>query len=124
MTENFENREQLLPGLEEPRFPETPLEAAARRTIRRRQELGLLGEEDALICQFILDMAGATAEGRRAKRASAAAMAGAQLLAGMDRLPKSPEEGIDDAVKRLVEELRAAGRAAHVRDQEEPEPVE
>lgn len=121
---DFDGEQPPLPGLATPPVRESDLEAAARRTIRALDQAQLLEERDALTCQLVLDLAGAVATGRTSKRASAAAMAAAQLLAAMDRLPKPSDGGVDSEIQRLVEELRNAGRAAALRDPAKPGPVE
>jgi len=104
----------MLPGLEEPTRTEPSIVTAARRTIAAVEAAGLLTERDALTCALILDLAEAVASGKRGGRASAAAMAAAQLLAAMDRLPKPPEGGGADAdpYARLAQDLRDAAHAA------------
>lgn len=104
----------MLPGLEEPTRLEPAIVTAARRTIAAVEASGLLTERDALTCALVLDLAEAVASGKTGGRASAAAMAAAQLLAAMDRLPKPPEGGGDggDPYANLAEQLRQAAREA------------
>lgn len=100
----------MLPGLDEPTRAEPALVTAARRTIAAVAAADLLGERDALTCALILDLAEAVAKGKAAGRASAVAMASAQLLAAIDRLPTPPEGGgaADDEWARLANDLREA----------------
>jgi hypothetical protein len=104
----------MLPGLEPPAAKESPLVTAARRTIAAVDGAGLLRERDALTCALILDLSAAVSAGTRGGRASATAMAAAQLLAAIDRLPTPPEGGDDDAdpYTALARELRDAALQA------------
>lgn len=103
----------MLPGLEPPTTGEPPLVTAARRTIAAVQAADLLTERDALTCALILDLSYAVAAGQRSGRASAAAMAAAQLLAAIDRLPVPVEGGgDDDPYARLAHDLREAAHHA------------
>lgn len=103
----------MLPGLEPASRLDPPLVVAARRTIAAVDAAGLLTERDALTCALILDLSAAVAAGQRSGKASAAAMAAAQLLAAIDRLPV-PEEGggEDDPYARLARDLREAAHRA------------
>lgn len=105
----------MLPGLEPPAHGESALVTAARRTIKAVDDSGLLTDRDALTCALILDLSEAVHAGKRSGRASAAAMAAAQLLAAIDRLPQPAEGGGDeDEYSRLARELREAANAAHL----------
>lgn len=104
-----------LPGLEDLEDRDTgrrvsPLEQAARRTLAALQGDGLLTERHALTCQLILDLAQAIDAGRRSGRASAVAMAAAQLREAFLSLPE-PEEGPEsDGWEALARELHDAAR--------------
>jgi len=104
----------MLPGLEPPTPTDPPLVVAARRTIAAVEASGLLRERDALTCALILDLADAVAKGTRGGRASATAMAAAQLLQAIDRLPTPPEGGGDgdDPYSLLAKDLRDAAERA------------
>jgi hypothetical protein len=112
MTEpsDFEADEQLLPGLEPPARGESPLQLATRRTIAGLNRAGLLDERHAMVTQLLLDLAEVHDVGRRHGKASAAAMAAAQMLAGYQLLmPEAPSGGDDnDEWTRLANELRQA----------------
>ncbi len=114
MTEHDESA-PMIPGLEPPAPRESALERAARRTIAAIAEEQLLTERHAVICQLILDLAASIDAGRRSGKASAVAMAAAQLQSAYELLP-IPEGGDSDgAWDELVAELRRSGPA--VRDQ-------
>lgn len=100
-----------LPGLDEPTRTASAIELAARRTIKALDELGLLDERHALTCQLIVDLAQSVDDGRRARRASAAAMAAAQLLAAIDRLPEPTDDPTEDPFEQLLREVAEADRA-------------
>lgn len=85
------------------------LEGATRRTIAGYAESGLLDERHAMVCQLLLELSRSVAAAARAGRASAAAMASAQILAALESLPKPPEGGGQgDDFDRLADELREA----------------
>lgn len=107
----------VLPGLEEAPRSASALELGARRTLRALDELGLLDDRHALLCQLVVDLAQAVDSGRRAHRASAAAMAAAQLLAAIDRLPEPEVGGETDEWTQLADDLRTAAANA-IRDRE------
>lgn len=109
--------EQLeLPGLEEPPAAAGALELAVRKTIRALDDLNLLEPRHALTCQLMIELAQAVAAGRAARRASAVALAAAQLREAFLSLPEPETEGgTDDAWTQLADDLRAAGEAA-IRD--------
>lgn len=107
----------MLPGLEPPAERESALELAARRTLAELERLGLLEERHAVLCQLVLELSAAVAAGRKGGRASAAAMAAAQLLAAVDQLPTPVERGDgDDAWTQLAADLRAAADRAAAAD--------
>lgn len=114
-----------LPGLGEPAGTAGPLELAAHRTLAALEADGLLTEQHALIAQLILDLARVATLSVRTGKASAAALAGAQLLAAYDVLTPDTAEGGHDAYDQLAADLRAAAvdetrRATAVRDRAEP----
>lgn len=104
MTEN----DPMLPGLEPPARGVSNLQLAARRTIAALDSQGLLEERHALTCQLLLDLADAVDSGRRAGRASAVAMAAAQLREAYLTLPEPVVGGDGDGWDQLAQELRAA----------------
>lgn len=108
------NDAPMLPGLEPPPRSASPLELAAHRTIQALQDEGLLEPRHALTCQLILDLSQAVDAGKRAGRASAVAMAAAQLREAFLSLPEPATGGEEgDAWEALAREL---GRAAAARD--------
>jgi hypothetical protein len=120
----FEATEQLLPGLEPPKPTEPALVKAARRSIVALEAAGYLDERHAVLCQLVLDMAEVTDTGRRHGRASAAAMAAAQLQAAYVLLMPEAIEGGEgnDEWGQLVAEIRRS--TTPVRDQAKPAPQE
>ena len=121
MTEStpIEPDQPALPGLdvdEDRPGPGGELRAAARRSIRALSEAGYLDESHAVLCQLMLQLADAVDAGVRYGKASAAAMAAAQLLATYQAM--RPEGGDSDVNEfdELVAQLRAAGSGAPVGD--------
>lgn len=106
--------ENVLPGLEPPTRSASPLEVATRRTITRLHELGLVDESHAMLTRLLVDLAEVVDAGRRQGKASAAAMAAAQILATYQILVPvdSGEGGEDDPFDELAGELRDAAAAA------------
>ena len=106
-----------IPGLEPPQPRESALKLAARRTIAELQRLAMLDDSHAVICQLILDLCDVVDAGRRQGRASAAAMAAAQLLAAYQLLKPEAKGGGDEddqAWSELVEAFRRG--TAKIRD--------
>ena len=99
-----------LPGIEPTERAVPPLVDATRRTIAALVEAQLVNEQHAMHCQLMLDMAESVASATRYGKASAAALAAAQLLAAWDHLPK-PETGEEeDAWTVLGNELRETAK--------------
>lgn len=99
---------QTLPGidLELDGSTSSPLRQAVQRTLRALDEAGLLQPMHAAQCQLALELADSIA--RSGGKASAAAMASAQLLACLETLPKPTELGVDDKFEQwLDEQLKA-----------------
>lgn len=116
MTE-FERSDPTLPGLEPPRPTSPALEVAARRTLAALQADGHLDERHALTMQLVVDLAVVVDASARSGKASAAAMAAAQLLACQEALMPALEGGEEnDPFDELAAELRCA---AHLCDHEE-----
>lgn len=118
MTEpsEFAQADDLLPGLDPPRRGESAMVRAARRTIAALSGDGYLDESHAILCQQILELAEVVDAGRRQGKASAVAMAAAQIIATYEKLvPESAGGSEDDAAwSELVAEFRRS--AAPVRD--------
>ena len=116
----FAPAEEALPGLEAPARSASRLELAARRTIKALRAEGLLTERHAVLCQLMLDLAEVIDAGRRNGKASAAAMAAAQLTAAYELMVPDDEPGGDENSEwsRLVAELRGSGTPP--RDPAEP----
>lgn len=90
----------------------TPLEVAARRSLAALDAAGVLTEAHALPMALVLDLSRAVAVGTRTGKASAAAMAAAQLREAFAMLPDLPAgTAEDDPWTLLVAELRKAGAA-------------
>lgn len=105
--------DDTLPGLEAPKMPTGELEAATRDTIRELHALNLLQPRHAMTCQLMIELARAVEAGRKSGRASAVALAAAQLREAFLSLPE-PEttpDG-DDAWQQLANDLRAAAERA------------
>lgn len=90
MTTNTDESQPTLPGLELQPAAGTPsqLRLAVIATIEALKSEHLLEPRHAAHAQLCLELADAVAAGRQGGRASAAAMAAAQLLAALDALPK------------------------------------
>lgn len=100
-----------LPGLEPPGTgAEPPMVQAARTTLLALQRDGVLEDRHAVLVALVLELAQAVAAGSRSGRASAAAMAAAQLRETMLVLDPPPEVGSVDgreALARFVADLEA-----------------
>lgn len=119
MTEptDFERDEAALPGLDAPRPHAPAIVLATRRTIAQLHTAGLVDESHAMLLQLLLDLAEVVDSGRRQGRASAVAMAAAQMLAAYAVLvpPTPPDEGggQGDAFDELAADLRRAAGLGH-----------
>lgn len=102
-----------IPGLEDARpggGGEPAIVRAARTTLQALQEEGVLGPRHAVLVALVMDLAHAVAAGARSGRASAAAMAAAQLRETMLVLDPPPEAHATDAAAALakfVQDLEA-----------------
>ena len=118
MTEpvDYEPDESALPGLEPPKRGESAMLSATRRTIASLDAAGFLDETHAALCQLLIELAQVVDAGRRQGKASAVAMAAAQILATYEKLvPESAGGSEDDAAwSELVAEFRRG--AAPLRD--------
>lgn len=108
---DFAPTEAVLPGLEPPAPRASLLERATRRTIAALEADDRVDESHAMLLQLLLDLAEVVDAGRRQGKASAAAMAAAQMLAAYAVLVP-PVEGGDsgdpDAFDQLADDLRRA----------------
>lgn len=107
---NSSDDDATLPGLEAPARPAGDMEKATRATIVALNDAGLLNATHAMTCQLMIELARSVEAGRLAKRASAVAMAAAQLRDCFLSLPE-PERGPgddSDPFTRLANELREA----------------
>lgn len=96
-----------LPGLEDPGEGVTELETAVRRSLAALDKAGLLQETHALPMQLVMDLARAVGLSTRAGRASAAAMAAAQLREAWLLLPElDMNTGKVDEWDKLAADLR------------------
>jgi len=103
-----------LPGLElDPENGAKPsaLRLAVVATIAALQSDGLLEPRHAAYCQLALELADTVAAGRRGGRASAAAMAAAQLRETLDSLPRPTATTSEDKFNDWVATLNAAAEA-------------
>lgn len=97
--------------------PVTPLRAAVDQTLEELENQGLLKSHHLALAQSARTMADAVEVGTRTRKASAAAMAMAQLLAVLDRLPQPasvPTGGTWD--ERVAQLLAEAERHDHEQD--------
>lgn len=111
-----------LPGLEPPAPSAGAMELATRKTIAALEAAGLLEERHAMTCQLMIELAQSVEAGRKARRASAVAMAAAQLREAFLSLPE-PEGGSgdgDDPWTALEQKLSDAA----ARDIENTRPTE
>lgn len=98
-----------LPGLGDAPAGETELETAVRRSLAALDAAGLLQETHAMAMQLVLDLARAVGIGTRNGRASAAAMAAAQLREAWSLLPElDMASGQMDEWEKLAKDLRRA----------------
>lgn len=98
-----------LPGLElDPAMGGTsPLRNAVKATLAALDEAKLLEPRHTAVAQLALELADSVDAGKRSGRASAAAMAAAQLLSALDALPKPAALDADAEWNKFVEELRS-----------------
>lgn len=102
----------MLPGLEPPARGEPAIVSATRRTLAAMEALGLVDELHAQPMQLLLDLAWVVDSGRRQGKASAVAMAAAQMIATYQLLmPESAGGGETDEWNQLVADLRRSSPA-------------
>lgn len=102
MTDN----QLTIPGLEDPADGRTdpPMVVAARTTLQALRDADQLQPRHAVLVALVLELAHAVAAGSRSGRASAAAMAAAQLRETMLVLDPPPESpGVTDARALLAQ---------------------
>lgn len=105
-----------LPGLSAPDAGVTELEVAARRSLAALDQAGLLQETHAMAMQLVLDLARAVGLGTRSGRASAAALAAAQLREAWLLLPAlDMATGVADEWDKLAADLRREADAERAR---------
>lgn len=96
-----------IPGLEPPSRGASALEVATRRSIVALEADGLVDERHSMVTQLMIELAIAVDAGRRGGKASAAAMAAAQLIAAYQLLVPVEDGGeTHDAYDDLASELR------------------
>ena len=105
---NHDEEQPALPGLELD-APLTGDRSALRNavvvTLDALREARLLEPRHTAVAQLALELADAVSRGTRGGRASAAAMAAAQLLAALDQLPKPMEASVLEQWERFVQSL-------------------
>ncbi|MDH6181820.1 hypothetical protein M2152_002002 [Microbacteriaceae bacterium SG_E_30_P1] len=82
------------------------LRVAVIATLEALKSEGLLEPRHAAVSQLTLELADAVAVGVRTRKASAAAMAAAQLLQALDALPKPMAADTAQKFDELLENLR------------------
>lgn len=112
MPSEHDEDQPMLPGLE--LAPElgagSKLRVAVQATLEALKADGLLEPRHTAVAQLCLELADAVAAGIRTRKASAAAMAAAQLLNALDQLPKPMAADVAEKFDKLVESLLEAGR--------------
>lgn len=103
-----------LPGLEVPEVhtSDSPMVVAAKQTLAELKRAGALGARHSVRVQLVLSLAQAIDSGARAGRASAVAMAAAQLNETVDKLDP-PDESNPELRDRLAEFMATVERAAN-----------
>lgn len=102
---NPDENQPTLPGLELGEH-RGALREAVVATIEALREDGLLERRHTGMAQLALEMADAVQRGIQSNRASAAAMAAAQLHAALEALPKPLEASTAAKFDALLDELR------------------
>lgn len=87
----------------------SPLRLAVQKTLEALAQGQLLEPRHAAVAQLALELADAVTAGRRSGRASAVAMASAQLLAALDALPKPAGIDADAEWNKFVADLHRLG---------------
>jgi hypothetical protein len=98
-----------LPGLDDPRDGSSPLELAARRSIAAVAHE--LGDRHALTLQLVVELARVVAISARTGKASAAALAAAQLREAWASLGLDENTGAGDPFADFVNRVEAAANA-------------
>ncbi|WP_408898650.1 hypothetical protein ACJ5H2_05955 [Nocardioides sp. R1-1] len=114
MTEpsEFAQAEAALPGLEPSRPHDSAMVKAARRTITSLEAAGYLDERHAVLCQQMIELAEVVDIGRRSGKASAVAMAAAQIIATYQLMvPEASGGEGGDAWDELVADMRRSATA-------------
>jgi hypothetical protein len=109
MTNDYDEK-PTIPGLElvpQDQQSVSPMRAAVVATINALGADGLLEARHAAMCQLALELADAVTAGRRAGRASAAAMAAGQLRDTLLALPAPIEGDIKQRFEQFVDKLLA-----------------
>ena len=108
----------MLPGLElDPVVgAPSPLRKAVQATLDALNEARLLEPRHTAVAQLCLELADAVAAGTRSGRASATAMAAAQLLSALDALPKPAGIDADAEWERFVQTLHEVSDTQHRSD--------
>lgn len=103
-----------LPGLELPAAhpSDSPMVVAAKLTLAELRRSGRVGARHAVQVQLVLALAQAIDAGSRSGRASAVAMAAAQLNETIERLDP-PDESSPELRDRLAEFMATVERAAN-----------
>ena len=107
-TEGSHDDSPMLPGLEvDPVYGRpSPLRSAVQATLKALDDEHLLEPRHAAVAQLALELADSVDAGKRSGRASAAAMAAAQLLAALDALPKPSAADADAEWNQFVADLQ------------------
>lgn len=111
-----------LPGLERPKAGVTDLELAARRSLDALARANLLNESHSLPMALILDLARAVAHGTATGKASAAALAAAQLREAWQLLPAMEQAPAEDEWTQLARQLREEADAERERQRRQALP--
>lgn len=104
-----------IPGLvPELREADPPMVVAAKRTLRALETSGRVEDRHAVLVTMVVELAAAIHAGTRSGRASAVAMAAAQLRETMLVLDPPPEDGDAgmEALRLMREFMDAVDRAA------------
>lgn len=108
------SEQPTLPGLEPPPASAGAMLKAAHHSIDTLREAGRITGGNAVLASMVLSLADAIDKGARSGRASAVAMAAAQLRETMLVLDPPPEDGADvDALRMLREFMDKVERVAN-----------
>jgi len=106
---------ETIPGLElipADQRDVSPMRRAVIETIRALERERLLEDRHAGLCQLALELADAVTAGRRSGRASAAAMAAAQLRETLLALPAPVAGDVSQRFQEFVDKLIASEAAS------------